>query len=273
LRLAEALAQGTKTIARHEVLLLLTHFTDLSRADMLVSEEKQMPDEQCRAFFNAVERRQKGEPLQYIIGEWDFYGLTFTVDKRALIPRGETELLVEEVVETLGYRSARVLDVCTGSGCIAVAVAKTLDVEVVAADISEDALSLARENAARHGVGDRVRFVHSDLAQGLLDEGLDGTFDIVISNPPYILSRDMAELQREVREYEPHLALDGGVDGMDLYRRLLPQAYTLLKQGGGLFLEIGPAGVKELAQQTGFSDVKLLNDYAGLPRMVVANKK
>jgi len=246
-------------------LLLLAHITGKNKLQLLLEEN--IPEEQARVFFNALERRVSGEPLQYILGEWDFYGLTFKVDKRALIPRPETELLVEEV---LALNPLRVLDICTGSGCIAVSLAVFLkDAEITAVDISADALALARENAEWHGVAHRVRFVQSDLAGGLLREPGQG-FDAIVSNPPYIPTGELHGLQTEVRDFEPHLALDGGVDGMDLYRKLLPQAKALLRPGGALFLEIGPGGVGELATAAGFGAVRIKKDYSGLDRVVIA---
>ncbi|MCL2499375.1 MAG: peptide chain release factor N(5)-glutamine methyltransferase [Defluviitaleaceae bacterium] len=259
-----------ETVPRHEVLLLLTHITGKTRAEILTNANPSMPDDQYRAFLNALERRRNGEPLQYIIGEWDFYGLAFKTDKRALIPRPETECLTEAVIkETVNKPFSRILDVCTGGGCIAVTLAVLTDAQVTAVDICPDALSLANENAALHGVGDRIRFIRSDLAEGLHS---GQSFDIVVSNPPYILTGELAELQTEVRDYEPRRALDGGADGMDLYRRLLPQAYRLLKPGGVLFMEIGPAEVKKITAEAGFSGIRLYKDNAGLDRYIRAVK-
>jgi len=266
-------------LERHEELLLLAHLTGRNRTDVLLMKE--MPDDVRRAFFDACERRHAGEPLQYILGEWDFYGLTFKTDARALIPRAETELLVEKVLAfCAGKKAVRILDVCTGTGCVAITLAKLLKkndvgVEVIATDISEAALSLARENAALHDVEAHVQFIQGDLASGLLpNDGASGIeiFDVVVSNPPYIPIGELDILQTEVRDYEPRLALDGGVDGMDLYRRLLPQAHALLLPNGGLFLEIGPRGVMALVQYAGFRDVRIWQDYAGLDRMITATK-
>jgi len=269
-------------LERHEELLLLAHLSGRSRSDLLLMKETELPDETRRAFFDACDRRRAGEPLQYILGEWDFYGLTFKTDTRALIPRAETELLVEKVLAFCENafvgdhtHKVRILDVCTGTGCIAITLAKKLsdmgiNREVVATDISDAALSLARENAALHGVDAYVRFVQSDLASHPCVN--NSQFDIVISNPPYIPAGELDALQTEVRDYEPRLALDGGADGMDLYRRLLPQVFHLLQPGGGLFLEIGPRGVLELVRETGFCDVCIWPDYTGLDRMVTAIK-
>ena len=268
-------------IARHEGLLLLELITGKSRTEWIarpiaLSNEKiLLPDAQRRAFFDAVARRRNGEPLQYIMGEWEFYGLRFKVDKRVLIPRSETEILVEAVVnrcKKIRQQPLRILDVCTGSACIAVTLAKVLhdagiDAHIVATDISADALAVAKENAALHGVTERVRFEQMDLAEGF---SAKEEFHIAVSNPPYIPADEIPGLQIEVRDHEPHLALDGGADGMDLYRRLLPQVFTLLKPGGLLFLEIGPTEVGALAAAAGFAQVQVLPDYAGLARIVTA---
>jgi release factor glutamine methyltransferase len=273
MNLKQALTHATQTIGRHEALILLAHITNKSKAEILMNETWNLPgDENQRAFFDGVQRRQAGEPLQYILGRWDFYGLAMKADKRALIPRPETELLVEAVIQAVkGQNPQRILDVCTGSGCIAVALSVFTDAEITATDIDEKALSLAAENAALHDRGSRIEFIQTDLAEALLHER-KGLFDIVVSNPPYIPTGDLAGLQDEIRNHEPILALDGGGDGMDVYRRLLPQAYALLCPGGQLFLEIGPGDVTRLAEANGFIDIRIAKDYNGLDRIIHAAK-
>jgi release factor glutamine methyltransferase len=183
-----------------------------------------------------------------------------------------------------GTTPLRIADICTGSGCIAVTLAKLLQssgcsVEITAVDICPDALALAKENAALHGVGESIRFVCADLrGEGFVEKvgalensprGNFGTFDVIVSNPPYIATGELDSLQREVRDHEPRLALDGGVCGMDLYEQLLPKAKLLLRPGGMIYLEIGSEKVVDLAREVGFGDVQLHFDYAGLPRVVV----
>jgi release factor glutamine methyltransferase len=257
---------------RHEERILLAHITGKTQTQILLNPNEPLPDDQNRAFLDALARREKGEPLQYIIGEWDFYGLTFKTDKRALIPRPETERLVEAVIKETKDTKKNILDICTGSGCIAITLAVLTPANITATDISPDALSLAKENAALLNVNNRIRFIRSDLADALT-KSESQSFDIIVSNPPYIPTNELPFLQTEVYGYEPRMALDGGADGLEVYRRLLPQAYQLLKPGGLLFLEIGPLGVGELAVQNGFENVQILKDYAGLDRIVCTNKQ
>ena len=268
--LDEALKHGTRKISRRDAMLLLAHVTELPESQILIHGDKILTELQCKMFLTGVEKCVHKEPLQYIIGKWDFMGLAFKVDARALIPRPETELLVEEALTFISRRKretpASVLDICTGSGCIALSIACLTDANVTATDISRDALSLAKENAVKLNAN-RVKFFESDLGEALLNRGAE-KFDVIISNPPYIPVKDIQRLSETVRDFEPHLALDGGEDGMDIYRRLIPQSVELLKPDGALFLEIGPAKVADLAVDAGFKNVKIIRDYAGLERIV-----
>ena len=272
-------ALNASTIAQHEARLLLSHVTGLNFTDIIINANQPLDEPYKGAFFAAVDRRKAREPLQYILGEWEFMGLTIKTDSRALIPRPETELLVEEAltyIRKLG-RPARVLDVCTGSGCIGVAIAKLADATVTAIDISGEALALATENTALHGLTDKIRFIQGDLLSCLKKRAPQGdslnnlenqTFDIIISNPPYIPTNDLHSLQQEL-SHEPKTALDGGADGMDLYRRLIPQSLGFLAPGGILLLEIGPPAVEAIMRDTGYGIVRLIKDYAGYPRVLV----
>jgi len=258
LTLGEALRFGTSEIGRRDAMLLLCFAAGKTEADILLHGGELLPSEE---YFSLVSRCKNGEPVQYIIGTWDFFGRTFRVDKRALIPRPETELLVEQALFFLvkAIDSKYVLDLCTGSGCIAASIAAAGHYNVTAADISPEALSLATEN----GEGLGINFVLSDLF-----ENIAGTFDVIVSNPPYITAEEMVNLSPTVAAHEPHLALFGGTDGMDIYRKLIPQSLKFLKPGGVLLLEIGPKEVKDIMVEAGFKDVTLKNDYAGLPRIV-----
>ena len=221
----------------------------------------QVTEEQMSMIGDLVEQRLSGQPLQYILGEWEFYGLPFYVDERALIPRQDTELLVETAISMIqqrGYQSC--LDLCTGSGCIAVSISKHAQTSVTASDISVDALELAQENAALNEV--RVTFVESDLF-----DRIDGKFDLICCNPPYLSKEDMEHLQKEV-SFEPALALYGGADGLDFYRRIANEYQAHLNAGGALLLEIGSTQA-ETAAALFAAKTSVLNDLAGNPRVLV----
>lgn len=232
----------------------------------LASSDKLLVPSAVRALDALAEERLKGRPLWYILGSTDFYGCEIKTDERALIPRPETELLAELAVKAAKEGDA-LLDMCTGSGCIAVALAKYCadrHVSVTAADKSTEALALAAENAAANGV--EVRLLESDLFASV-----EGTFDIIVCNPPYVKRGDLADLQREVRDYEPLSALDGGEDGLDFYRRLAAEAPAHLKEGGMLLVECGAGQARDVAQLfCSFARVSIIRDYAGIERFVRA---
>ncbi len=216
-----------------------------------------------------IKRRIKGEPVQYIIGHVEFHGLFIRVGKGVLIPRPETELLVEEVIRTVKSDSRTLLDLCTGTGCIALSLARQFpEAQVYGTDLSKKALEYARKNAETNRVKN-VRFV-----QGSLFGPVKGrTFDIITANPPYIRTGEIETLQREVRDWEPVAALDGGSDGMDFYRAILASAGSHLNPGGFIFLELGydqAEGVKEIARNEGFREITVINDYAGIGRILKA---
>ena len=227
------------------------------------------------AMRRAVARLAKGEPIQYVLGEWDFRSLTLSCDKRALIPRPETEELVTRVLKFLGgYRPQSgsaapplVVDVGTGSGCIALSLAAEHPGPLyLGVDISEDALSLARENAERTGLADRVRFA---LGDGLDDFDEPGSVDVIVSNPPYIATAECARLDPRIARHEPMLALDGGPQGLDFYERLVGDAMNLLKPGGAVFFEIGEdqgEALRQLLFEGGFESIAIEKDYAGHDR-------
>lgn len=222
---------------------------------------KTITSEQAAELEKLVVRAEQGEPIQYIIGHVDFRGLEIRCDRRALIPRPETELLVQAVLDNV--------DVGCGTGCIALALLAELpDAEVTAIDISPDALALAKENAERLGLAGRFTAVQGNL----LSVFAEASLDVVVSNPPYILSDVCKTLDSSVRDFEPKLALDGGADGLDLIRPLVLQATRVLKPGGGIFLEIGydqgPA-VARILKDAGFQRVEIKKDYAGLDRIVL----
>lgn len=247
--------------------LLLRHILKQDRAWLLTHPEAELTVEQSAAYEAALARRVRHEPIQYILGVQEFYGLDFLVRPGVLIPRPETEHLVEAALERLPMQPAlNILDVGTGSGILAVTLAKRLpNAQITAVDLSTDALRIACENAARHGVEDRIRFIESDLLAALPGE----SFDAIVSNPPYIPSEEVLEAQ--VRDYEPEQALFAGVDGLDIYRRLIPEAQAALRPGGWLLMEIGHGQRDALtALLQGWKDVGFVDDLQGIPRVACA---
>ena len=234
------------------------------------------PEKYVEAMRRGMARLAGGEPVQYVLGEWDFRRLTLTCDKRALIPRPETEELVTRVLKFLQSHFSMddrplVVDVGTGSGCIALALASEFpNADYLGIDLSADAVSLARENAARCGLADKVKFA---VADGLDDFDEPESVDVLVSNPPYIPSQECATLDPRIRNFEPMDALDGGPEGLDFYERLTMDALNLLKPGGGLFFEIGdrqgPA-LEKLLFDAGFDGIKIEKDYAGHDRYASA---
>ncbi|SRR5579875_1080028 len=267
--------------ARRDAELLLLHTLGISRAQLLANPDRALTDEQESCYEDAIRRRLRYEPVQYITGQQEFYGLAFRVTPAVLIPRPETEHLVEAVLEHFHAEAARPLriaDVGTGSGAIAVALAAHLaEAEIIATDSSFEALEVAKHNASAHDVAARIRFVQVDLLD-IPVAVLGGTtsdqfFDAVVSNPPYIPQMEEAELHPQVREYEPRAALFGGESGLDVYRRLVPLAMVALKPGGLLALELGHnqrAALDELLQ--GWGSVRFIEDLQGISRVVVARR-
>lgn len=241
--------------------------------------EREVPEKYLEAMRRGMARLVKGEPLQYVLGEWDFRSLTLKCDRRALIPRPETEELVTRVLRHLEHRRASsadqplVLDIGTGTGAIILSLAKEFKGEAafLGTDVSEEALALAKENAALCGLSTRVRFVAMD---GLDDFDEPECVDVIVSNPPYITSAVCETLDPRVRDFEPRLALDGGVSGLDFYDRYLADALNVLKPGGAVFFEIGedqgPA-LRKLMTDYGFSDIRIERDYAGHDRYAMAS--
>jgi len=255
--------------ARRDAELLLIHALGLDRAYLLTHPEARLTSKQTATYEELVARRVRHEPIQYISGEQEFFGLKFRVTPDVLIPRPETEHLVEAALARLEREaSARIADIGTGSGVIAAALAHALPrAQVTALDISTAALAVARSNAMRHHVSDRIRFVESDLLEAVAGE----SFDMIVSNPPYVAEGEVLEPQ--VREYEPATALFAGAEGLDIYRRLIPQARTVLKPDGWLLLEIGHGQRDALAQLlAGWNEVSFIDDLQGIPRAACAER-
>ena len=271
----------------HDAEALLCFLTGFDNPHLFLNRDSEASEEECERYFNLIGKRLAGEPLQYITGEQYFMGHRFAVNPSVLIPRPETELLTEKAIEhinacseTSGSSDLNVLDLCTGSGAIAVSIAKACpDVRITASDISDQALSIAKKNALELGVSNRIDFVKSDLFAAFRPDGcslhsqdtnkLD--FDLIITNPPYIKTGDLAGLQREVKDHEPLSALDGGSDGLEYYRRIAADAPDCLRGDGILLSEIGADQAEEVAgifKAAGFSDVTIFQDLSGYDRII-----
>lgn len=247
--------------------LLLEHICGTNRNDLLVHGDREVSAEYGEAYAKAIQRRAERIPLQHITGQQEFMGLTFRVNENVLIPRQDTEILVEEILPHL-TSGVRILDMCTGSGCILISLLHySLWAEGVGVDLSAKALEVARENAERLLSEERViSFVESDLF-----ENVEGKYDIIVSNPPYIQTEVIKGLMPEVRDHEPMMALDGTEDGLYFYRRIVEESKNFLRKEGRLFFEIGydqAEPVKNLMEAAGFIDVTVVKDFAGLDRVV-----
>ncbi len=256
--------------------VLLGHILGWDRVRILSSPSEALSQNQQDRFLELIRRRRAGEPLQYITGRQEFYGLSFRVTPEVLIPRPETEQLVERAVD-LTLRNiegqVRFIDVGTGSGCIAVAFARQIDRATgYATDSSRGALGVARQNLVQHGVAGRVELVCCDLLEPFRPQPI---FDLALCNLPYLARTDMGRLEREVVDFEPGQALFAGPCGTELYARLFPQAVSCLCLGGHLLFEIDPLRAEELRQRvasSGFEVEEILNDLQGLPRCIVARR-
>jgi release factor glutamine methyltransferase len=266
----ERARRDTETLLLHA---LKTNVPDANLAWLIAHEDEPLAADAAGPFCDLIERRLAGEPIQYITGEAEFYGLPFHVNRDVLIPRPETEHLVEKAMALAAeFVRPKIVDVGTGSGAIAVALAHALPfAEITATDISADAQAVAKANVARNGVADRVRFFKGDLLEAVAGEH----FDIVISNPPYVPESDRTTLDVEVRDYEPAQALFAGEDGLQIYRRLIPAAFDALVPGGYLALEIGygqRAGIEALLVREGFAGIKFIPDLQGIARVAAARR-
>jgi release factor glutamine methyltransferase len=274
--------------------LLLLHVITRDRAWLYSHPEEILPEQAAEAYFAILARRSSGVPAQHLTGKQEFWGLEFEVTPEVLIPRPETEHLIEVALDRLAVREIRagrhssrlngenitLVDIGTGSGCIAVTMAKELPAAAVyATDISKAALEVARRNAGRLGVAERIEFLESNLLEAFAESQLTSDksrlFDLVISNPPYVSLRDAESLPIEVREHEPRTALYGGEEGYELYGALIPQASEHLKPGGLLVLELGynslPA-VEPLLDRAEWVKVNVTKDLSGIPRVIAAER-
>ena len=282
--IAEAILHGANNLRkagvpeeRREAGSLLMHVLDRDRTYILAHAEDQLTDEQVEEFSESLEARAQGKPLQYITGRQEFFGLEFEVNNDVLIPRPETELLVEAALSIVSPNETPfICDVGTGSGCIVITLLHKLpSARGIALDISAAALAVAERNATRHGVQERLSFVTSDCFAGL-EPAFGQTFDLIVSNPPYVAERAVDGLQREVRDFEPRVALIAGADGLSVIRRLLIEARAYLKSGGFLIFEMGfdqHDAVKELIDENAWKLLEIYDDLQGIPRTVALMKR
>ncbi|HUS11901.1 MAG TPA: peptide chain release factor N(5)-glutamine methyltransferase [Pyrinomonadaceae bacterium] len=284
--IAEAILQGAHVLrlagvpeARREAGSLLAHILGRDRSFILSHAEDAITAEHAELFRRYLERRAEGEPLQYISGHQEFFSLDFEVNRNVLIPRPETELLIEKTLKLFAaFNDAPfICDVGTGSGCVAITLVHKLpQSRGVAIDISPAALAVAQRNAERHSVSDRIEFVVSDCFSALdVRDPRQSAFDLIVSNPPYVRNGAMAGLQREVRDFEPHSALVAGEDGLAVIRRLLLDAGSFLKPAGFLLFEIGfdqAAVVKKLIDRRVWQLLAIHPDLQGIPRTVALQK-
>ncbi len=271
---AEIYRQGVKRLERAEVpeaaldaRLLLEYVCNTDRNTLLVHGEREVTEEEAARYDEVLAVRAKRIPIQQIMGVQEFMGLEFAVNEHVLIPRQDTEILVEEVLKNL-HDGMRILDMCTGSGCILISLLHySNECSGVGADISKEALTVAKRNAGKLlSESKPAEFILSNLF-----ENIEGKFEVIVSNPPYIRPDVIETLMPEVREHEPMMALDGGVDGLDFYREIVSIGKAYLAGGGMMFFEIGydqGEDVKKLMEQAGFAEVNVVKDYAGLDRVV-----
>jgi release factor glutamine methyltransferase len=272
----ECYEQGCRTLqaagieeAALDARLLLEAVCGTDRNDLLVHGEQPVAPEAEEKYLNWIRQRAEHIPLQQLTGEQDFMGLTFNVNEHVLIPRQDTEILVEEVLKEL-HDGMRILDMCTGSGCILLSLLHySNDCEGLGVDLSAEALEVAGRNVLKVLTPEKAE--HAHFLQSDLFEKVEGKFEIIVSNPPYIASAEVDRLMPEVRDHEPRMALDGTEDGLEFYRRIIAEAGQYLVSSGMLFFEIGydqGQAVSELMREHGYREVQVVQDYAGLDRVV-----
>lgn len=286
----ETFARKQLDSPRKQAEMLLEHVLGCKQLELYTNPDRPASPLERDTLRNLVTRALKQEPIQYLVGKERFFGLEFQVDKRVLIPRPETQTIVEEVLQNLRARHGQaatkgegtlIADVCTGSGCIAIAMLKNLPgARVVATELSADAVEVARANAIKHGVLDRLDLLTGDLLAPLLDHPMTrgtASLDYLVSNPPYIPDDEWAAVEPNVKDYEPHLALRGGVDGLDYVRRLLAEGPRLLKVGGLMLVEVAESRALEanalFKAHADLVDVRTLKDFLGKPRVIVGAKR
>jgi len=277
---AETLSSNHIEQARLESEILLAHFLGLRKEDIIIYSDQELTDPQEEKFQQLVERRCRKEPLAYIVGHREFWSLEFKVNPKVLIPRPETEGVIERLLNLAGDETSekviRFLDVGTGSGILAIVAALEFPkARITAVDNSGDALEIARENALRHQVAERIEFLEMDLMRDW-DLPKNDLYDYILSNPPYIPSRELKQLMLDVRDYEPREALDGGPDGLACYRCIVANAFPYLKPGGHLIFEVGDDQAEPVQQSLqahgGLDEIEIVQDLSGRDRVVSARR-
>jgi release factor glutamine methyltransferase len=279
LRGAEFLCDAGIDSAQIDAEVLLRHVLDIEKGQLYSALDEPLSAGHRLRFQKTLERRMRREPVAYITGRKEFWSLDFAVTPEVLIPRPETELLVEVALQRLkssASRTPNILDLGTGSGIIAICLAKErLEANIVAVDIASSALEVARTNSRRHGVSERIDLIHGDLFAAL--DGEKKLFDLIVSNPPYIRTGELSLLAPEISQWEPMAALDGGRDGIEYYRRIIGEAHEYLAPGSSIVLEIGSdmaPVVTELFTRTGcYGPASVYQDYAGKDRVIAASKR
>lgn len=254
--------------------LLLAHLLNCKRLDLYLLFDRPLKENEIILYRELLKKRGSFVPLQYIIGNVEFYGLEFSVDSSVLIPRPETELLVDTIIEENKNTTLKILDIGTGSGIIAIALAKSLEQpELFAIDISEAALANAKKNAIKNDVTDRIKFLQLDVRSDL--SLIKESFDIIVSNPPYISKDEFPKLQTELRVFEPAIALTDYADGLSFFKIISEKAIRLLKNNGKLYFEIGKDqsdSVKKILQENGFANIQIKKDYQEIDRVISGEK-
>jgi len=259
--------------------LLLSHVTGLNRIELYTQFDKHIAKQQLDQLHDLVKRAGQQEPIAYLVGKTEFYSLQLDINSDCMIPRPETELLVERAIEFLRTRTGTqfVCDLCTGCGCIAIAIAKNSpNARIIATDLSAAALDVAAQNTEKHQLKERIKLLRGDLFEALIPELDVNKFDLIVCNPPYVSGPDLQKLDKTVKDYEPKLALFAGANGLDIYRRIIENVEQFLKPGAALMLEIGYAqghAIKKLLEQTDiFDEIKIEKDLHENDRIAIARR-
>ncbi|SCL91020.1 peptide chain release factor N(5)-glutamine methyltransferase [Sporanaerobacter sp. PP17-6a] len=259
-----------------ECVLLLAYLLDVDKTYIYIHNDEEVSSSVENKYFSLIDERRKGYPIQYILKEKEFMGISFYIEEGVLIPRPDTEILVQYVLDYIDEkykeRDIKIVELGTGSGCISLSIAYyKKNVFVYSVDIDKKANAVAEENSKRLKLSDRVKILEGDLFQGIKNMGLKNSVDIIVSNPPYIPEDEIFGLQDEIKKYEPLWALDGGEDGLDYYRRIIPQSKEYLKNRGILVFEMGfdqGRKIKELMEKENFRNINILKDLQGLDRVI-----